>query len=201
MEVFQPSCALPEPPAGSPGVLNQPLRPTTLATRAEEGTVMAYSGENGGFELRPRDASLSRIPRAALEGVRTRRIIAVFLDFLLVSILAGLLFWGLLFLSFGMSLVLLPPLFPLVAFFYNGLTVSGWRMATPGMRFMDLEMRTMAGRPVPFLNAAVHAVLFYVTTTFFPPLLLVSFITSDKRCLHDILADVVVLRRSNAALA
>jgi uncharacterized RDD family membrane protein YckC len=38
-------------------------------------------------------------------------------------------------------------------------------------------------------------VLFYVTTLL-PPLLLLSFITSDKRCLHDILADVIVLRRS-----
>jgi hypothetical protein len=31
-----------------------------------------------------------------------------------------------------------------------------------------------------------------------PPLLLLSFITSDKRCLHDILADVIVLRRSTS---
>ena len=201
VEDFNLPASLPSTPIGFRGALNQALRPTTLATQTREGAVMAYSGENGGFELRPREASPSRIPRAALEGVRTRRVIAVILDFLLVSLLAGLLFWGLFFLSFGMSLLLLPPLFPLVAFFYNGLTVSGWRMATPGMRFMDLEMRTMAGRPVPFLNAAVHAVLFYVTTTFLPPLLLVSFITSDKRCLHDILAEVVVLRRSNPGLA
>jgi uncharacterized RDD family membrane protein YckC len=89
----------------------------------------------------------------------------------------------------------LPPLFPLIAFFYNGLTVSGARRATPGMSFMDLEMRTMQGAPVPFLQAAVHAVLFYVTWMF-PPLFLATFVTTDKRCLHDILADVVVLRRA-----
>ena len=47
--------------------------------------------------------------------------------------------------------------FPLVAFFYNGLTVSGWRMATPGMKLMDLEMRTINGEPTPFINAAVCA--------------------------------------------
>lgn len=135
------------------------------------------------------------VPREALAGVRTRRIFAVCLDFILVGLLSTLLWLALLVLSFGLSLFLLPPLFPLVAFFYNGLTVSGWRMATPGMRTMDLEVRLMNGAPAPFLNAAVHGVLFYVTWLF-PPLLLVSLITSDKRCLHDMLADVIVLRRS-----
>lgn len=134
-------------------------------------------------------------PREALAGVRIRRILALCLDLVLVGLLSGALWMALLVLSFGLSLFLLPPLFPLVAFFYNGLTVSGWRMATPGQRAMDLEVRLMTGEPAPFLNAAVHGVLFYVTWLF-PPLLLVTFITSDKRCLHDILADVIVLRRS-----
>ena len=158
---------------------------------------MSYSGGQDGVPPRPAGelAEPPRIPRAALDGVRTRRIIAVCLDFIIVSTLSVVIFFGLLFLSFGMTAILLPPIFPLVAFFYNGLTVSGWRMATPGMRLMDLEMRTMAGERTPFINAAVHAVLFYVTTLL-PPLLLLSFITSDKRCLHDILADVIVLRRS-----
>ncbi|MBI5011411.1 MAG: RDD family protein, partial [Methylocystis sp.] len=49
---------------------------------------------------------------------------------------------------------------------------------------------------VPFLQAAVHAVLFYVTWLF-PPVLLLSLFMGDKRCLHDMLADVIVLRRSS----
>jgi uncharacterized RDD family membrane protein YckC len=134
------------------------------------------------------------VPRS-LEGVRTRRAMAVGLDLILVAGMSMALFFGLFILSFGMSAILLPPLFPLVAFFYNGLTVSGARMATPGMAFMDLEMRTMQLEPVPFLQAAVHAVLFYVTWMF-PPLFLVTFVTSDKRMLHDMIADVIVLRRS-----
>ncbi|WP_292531628.1 RDD family protein [Methylocystis sp.] len=136
------------------------------------------------------------IPPQALEGVRTRRIMAVMLDLILVSGMSAALFVALLILSAGLSAFLLPPLFPVVAFFYNGLTVSGPRMATPGMAFMDLEIRAMDGNPVPFLQAAMHAVLFYLTWLF-PPLLLVSLFTSDKRCLHDILADVIVLRRSS----
>jgi uncharacterized RDD family membrane protein YckC len=135
------------------------------------------------------------VPHEALAGVRIRRIAALCLDFALVGFLSVILWVGLLVLSFGLSAFLLPPMFPLVAFFYNGLMVSGWRMATLGQRAMDLEVRLTSGEPAPFLNAAVHGVLFYVTWLF-PPLLLVTFVTSDKRCLHDILADVVVLRRS-----
>lgn len=156
---------------------------------------MDEAGNSGRNTLQAGRWTAPFIPPQALEGVRTRRVLAIGLDLILVSAISAGLFFGLFVLSFGMSAILLPPLFPIVAFFYNGLTVSSWRMATPGMRFMDLEVRTMDGRPVPFLNAAVHAVLFYVTTLL-PPLLLASLVTSDKRCLHDILAEVIVLRRS-----
>jgi uncharacterized RDD family membrane protein YckC len=135
------------------------------------------------------------LPPAALAGVRTRRVIAVCLDFILVSILAFILWFGLAILTLGLTLVLLPPIFPFVAFFYNGFTVSGWRRATPGMKAMDLEARLVDGQPVPFINAAVHAVLFYVSWMF-PPILLVSLVTSDKRCLHDIFSGLIVTRRA-----
>jgi uncharacterized RDD family membrane protein YckC len=69
------------------------------------------------------------------------------------------------------------------------------RMATPGMRAMDLEMRMNEnGARVPFVNAAVQAVLFYVSWCF-PPIFLVSLIDAEKRCLHDIIAGVVIVRR------
>jgi len=71
---------------------------------------------------------------------------------------------------------------------------QAFAMATPGMRAMDLEMRLTDGTRVPFLNAAVHAVLFYVSTMF-PPVFLVSLISANKRCVHDMLAGVVVIRR------
>ncbi len=131
----------------------------------------------------------------AFSGVRTRRILALALDLVLVSLLAALLWLALLILTLGLSLFFLPPLFPLVAFFYNGLTVSGAKMATPGMRAMDLEMRMHgAGARVPFVNAAAHALFFYLSW-FFPLVFLVSLVDSEKRCLHDMLADVTVVRR------
>ena len=131
----------------------------------------------------------------ALASVRTRRILAVCVDLVLVGILVVVLWIASIVLTLGLALFFLPPLFPVVAFFYNGLTVSGPKMATPGMRAMDLEMRMHdEGARVPFVNAAVQAVLFYVTW-FFPPIFLVSLVDAEKRCLHDIIAGVVVVRR------
>jgi uncharacterized RDD family membrane protein YckC len=131
----------------------------------------------------------------SFDGVRTRRMIAICLDLVLVSIIAFVIWFGLLILTFGLSLVLLPPIFPLVAFFYNGLTVSGWRMGTPGMRAMDLEMRLHdSGGRVPFINAAAQALFFYVSWLV-PFVFLVSLVDREKRFLHDILAQVVVIRR------
>jgi len=136
-----------------------------------------------------------QLPPAALWGVRSRRILAVCLDFILVSMLVAALWFVLIFLTLGLALFVLPPLFPFIAFFYNGFTVSGWRMATPGMRALDLEMRMTDGSRVPFLYAAVHAVLFYVSWMF-PPVFLISLFTTDKRCLHDIFSGIIVTRRA-----
>jgi uncharacterized RDD family membrane protein YckC len=136
----------------------------------------------------------AQLPAEALAGVRTRRIVAFCFDLIFVSILSFSLWLALAVLTFGLSFFILPPLFPIVAFFYNGLTISGYRMATPGMRAMDLEMRLTDGTRVPFLNAAVQAVLFYVSTMF-PPVFLVSLLSTNKRCLHDMLAGVIVTRR------
>ncbi|HLJ70327.1 MAG TPA: RDD family protein [Roseiarcus sp.] len=131
----------------------------------------------------------------SFDGVRRRRAIALCLDLVLVSILAAVIWCALAILTFGLSIVLLPPIFPLVAFFYNGLTISGWRMATPGMRAMDLEMRMQdTGGRVPFINAAAQALFFYLSWML-PAVFLVTLVDREKRFLHDILAQVVVIRR------
>ncbi len=144
-------------------------------------------------------AHLPALPAAAFTGVRSRRILAILIDLVFITLiflglLAILLVLGLV--TFGLTWFLIPPLYPVIAFLYNGLTVSGWRRATPGMRIADLEVRMTDGAPVPFLNAAAHALLFYVSWAFLTPLvLLVSLFTRGKRCLHDILSGVVVTRR------
>jgi uncharacterized RDD family membrane protein YckC len=131
----------------------------------------------------------------ALAGVRSRRIVAFCVDIVIVSIIALFVWTALFILTLGLALILLPPIYPLVAFFYNGLTVSGRRMGTPGMRLMDLEMRMLdSGARVPFINAAAHALFFYLSWML-PPVFLTTLVDQEKRCLHDMLAGVVVLRR------
>jgi uncharacterized RDD family membrane protein YckC len=134
------------------------------------------------------------LPREAFAGVRTRRILAVCIDLIIVGILAFVIWSVLTIATFGLALFVLPPLFPFVAFFYNGFSVSGRHRGTIGMRMMDVEMQLASGGRVPFIIAAIHAVLFYFSWMF-PPVFLVSLFTHDKRCLHDIFSGVIVLRR------
>lgn len=154
------------------------------------------SNSTGWAPTSPMTPLAGGLPAVVLSGVRTRRIVAVGLDLVVVSIISFALWLALLVLTAGLSLLILPPLFPFVAFFYNGLSVSGRRLATPGMRAADLEMRMAGtGAPVPFVVAAVHAVLFYVSWMF-PPVFLVSLVMGDKRCLHDVLSGVIFVRRT-----
>ena len=63
------------------------------------------------------------LPPEALEGVRTRRMMAVAVDFAIVSLIVAAIWIVVGVLTLGLGFFLLaaiPPLFPIVAFFYNG---------------------------------------------------------------------------------
>jgi uncharacterized RDD family membrane protein YckC len=116
-------------------------------------------------------------------------------DFVVVSVIAGALYVLLLVLTLGLSFFFLPPLWPIVAFFYNGVSMSGAGRGTPGMRAMGLEVGMYdSGATAPFLNAAAHGAFFYLSW-FLPLVFLVTLVDSDKRFLHDILSGLVVTRR------
>jgi uncharacterized RDD family membrane protein YckC len=116
-------------------------------------------------------------------------------DFVAVSVIASAIYIALFVLTLGLSFFFLPPLWPMVAFFYSGVSMSGPRHATPGMRAMGLEaLLHDTGAPLPFLNAAAHGAFFYLSW-FFPLVFLVTLVDSDKRFLHDILSGVIVTRR------
>lgn len=131
----------------------------------------------------------------ALAGVRRQRIFALLIDLCVVGTLSALIWVTLFILTLGLSWFILPPLFPLVAFFYNGLMISSAGMGTVGMRAMGLEMRMRDnGGRTPFVNAAVQVLLYYLSWGF-PLIFLVTLVDSEKRFLHDILAGVVIVRR------
>ena len=76
------------------------------------------------------------------------------------------------------------------------MTVGGPNSATVGMRMMGLVMRTWYGGKVTPLVAAFHALLFWFSLVIFCPILLWALFDSRKRCLHDILAGVVLINRT-----
>jgi uncharacterized RDD family membrane protein YckC len=140
------------------------------------------------------------------EGVLARRVIAFFIDFVVIAIpvvLAAMFIFafGIVTLGLGWALYwLLPPASVIWAIIYFGASVGGARSATIGMRVMDLEMRTWYGAPAYFVLGAVHAIGFWLSVSALTPfILLVAFFNQRRRLLHDIVLGTVIV--NNAARA
>lgn len=132
-------------------------------------------------------------------GVLGSRLFAYLVDLVVVGLLWAFfvtILFALGFLTFGLAWLLIGPLFPIIAVLYSGLTVSGPRRGTVGMRMTGIEMQTLSAQPVPFVVAAVHAIFFYVSVSFLTPLvLLLGLFRDDCRLLHDLLAGIIAVRR------
>lgn len=140
------------------------------------------------------------------EGVLPRRIIAFFIDVLViiapVTLVAMFIFvFGLVTFGLGWALFwLLSPATVIWALFYYGSTFGGPSSATVGMRLMGLTMRTWYGAPCYFVLGAVHAVVFWLFTSALTPLvLIVALFNERRRLLHDILLGTVVINSSPLA--
>lgn len=132
------------------------------------------------------------------DGVRTRRILAFLLDYLIVGLLCipfAILVALLGLLTFGLGWALFGILVPVVALIYVWNTLGGRNQATSGMRMMGIRLDRLDGRPVDGLLAVVHSVLFWAGNVVLTPLvLLVSLFADRKRTLHDLLLGTVVTR-------
>jgi uncharacterized RDD family membrane protein YckC len=132
------------------------------------------------------------------QGVIGKRVLAFIVDAIIITVLTvvayvvvallGIITLGLAWLLFGL-------VFPAVGLGYNALTIGGPNSATIGQRMMGLEVRMWFGGKVTPLIAAFHALLFWFSLVVFCPILLWAFFDPRKRCLHDILAGVVVINR------
>lgn len=140
----------------------------------------------------------SIIDRRALDGVRSRRVMAFLIDFAMISVLVVLAAVVLFFLSiitFGLGFLLYAILVPAVALIYTGATLSAPESATWGMRMMGLKLVLKDGGQPDFIYGAIHAVLFYFSTAILTPFVLIfSLINGEKRLLHDIILGGVVVR-------
>ncbi|WP_295814675.1 RDD family protein [uncultured Nitratireductor sp.] len=133
-------------------------------------------------------------------GVRTRRIFAFCIDYLLIALmmipvaivvaLLGIMTLGLGWLLFGI-------LAPMTALLYVAMTLGGRNQATLGMQFMDIRLARLDGGRVDSLLAIVHTVLFWAGNAVLTPLiLLASLVLDHKRTVHDLLLGTVVVRSS-----
>jgi uncharacterized RDD family membrane protein YckC len=142
-------------------------------------------------------------------GVLTRRVFAFLIDLVVLSIPVILAYmfiavFGLVTLGLGWALFWLAyPASLIWAIVYYGASLGGAHSATLGMRVMDLQLRTWYGAPGYFVLGAAHAVLFWVSVSFFTPLvLLVGLFNGRRRLLHDMILGTVVINssvRSHAA--
>jgi uncharacterized RDD family membrane protein YckC len=134
---------------------------------------------------------------SATEGILGRRVVAYILDLLFIA-----LFYGILSLVFTvltvLSLGLLGHVFvllPLTGIAYTTLTIGGRHSATWGMRVMGIAYARVDGRRPDYIQALVVTVLFYLSVAVTSMLiLLVALFTDRHRTLHDIVADLVMVR-------
>lgn len=133
------------------------------------------------------------------EGVMGRRVVAWLIDLVIVGICVAILwlvlvFFGLLTLGLGLPLLGVLPIVPIA---YHVLYVAGRGCATPGQRLMDLTVRRDddGGQP-SLLQAIVFVGGLWLTLGAGVIWLAAALFTARHRALHDIVAGVVVVRRS-----
>jgi uncharacterized RDD family membrane protein YckC len=134
----------------------------------------------------------------AYDGVRTRRVLAFLLDYVIVALLV-MVFSVLVFLlglaTFGLGWGLYAVLVPLVALAYVWTTMGSERQATLGMRAFGIRLERLDGRRIDGLLAVVHSVLFWAGNVIITPLILLATLFLDrKRTVHDLLLGTVVVR-------
>ncbi|VAW12596.1 hypothetical protein MNBD_ALPHA09-2066 [hydrothermal vent metagenome] len=141
-------------------------------------------------------------PRAAIlfDGVMARRAVAHILDlmalFIIIAVLSvpffvlGLLTLGLLFFFYGLFVAA-------IVLSYITLSLGGENSATPGMRAMQIELRTLDGyRPSRSL-AFIHGFLFFAFLTVATPLILLFGLFNRRgRLAHDFLCGTVMVNTS-----
>ena len=134
------------------------------------------------------------------DGMAWRRAAGYLIDALILfSLIAGL--WMLVILSLGLLWPIKLVVTPLLPLAYHTYFV-GQAGATPGMRLMDVEIRSWTGRRADVLQAFVMTAVFYATVLSTGFLVLVVALFNDRqRTLHDYLAGTLGVRRSRQAAA
>jgi uncharacterized RDD family membrane protein YckC len=132
------------------------------------------------------------------DAIVVRRAFGYLVDVVLLA-MVSVLVWAALgvlgILSLGLLLPLQAAALALLPAAYHTLFI-GAQGATPGMRLMDLEVRSLDGGRPDYVQALVMTAVFYVSISLTAWLvLLVALFNDRRRTLHDFLAGVIVVRR------
>lgn len=154
-----------------------------------------------GYGTNPTYRSQGELDPRVTEGVLGRRLGGYLVDLLVIALLMGvlgviILILGVVTFGFGWGLF---ALVPLTAIVYNALTLGGRSQATFGMRMVGIRAvdMTSGGGRVSLLQAAVHALLFWVaasTGLLLAADIILGFARSDRRLGHDLLSGVALVR-------
>ena len=133
------------------------------------------------------------------DGVRTRRIMAFLIDYLIVLLLLipfAILVFFLGLLTLGLGWMLFSVLLPAVAILYVWNTLGGPNQATTGMQMMVDPPRAARRRPRRrhACRRAFGAVLGRQRACCTPLILLATLVLDRKRTVHDLLLGTVVVR-------
>lgn len=131
------------------------------------------------------------------EGVMSRRAVAFILDaialFIICAVLSvpffilGILTFGLLFFFYGLFIAA-------IVLGYITLSLGGEDGATPGMRAMQIELRTLDGYRPTRAIAFVHGFLFFAFNSIVSPLiLLIGLFNRRGRLAHDFVCNTVMI--------
>lgn len=131
------------------------------------------------------------------DGVLWKRVIAYWIDVVMILLIVGVLYVPAMFLgalSFGLLWGPATLFLVFVPLLYHTALIGGPRSATIGMRFMGVEVRVRDSGQPDYLRAAALTFLFYLSVMLTQWLiLLVTLFNREKRTVHDMICDTVVV--------
>lgn len=131
------------------------------------------------------------------DGVLWRRVVAWFIDALLIGVVVTVLWlvlgtFGLLTLGLGLPLLGVLPVVPIA---YHTLFIAGGRSATPGQGIMDLSVRQVGTLAAPdLIQAGLFTIGLWVTLAAGVVWLVATLFLPQKRAIHDLVSGLVVVR-------
>lgn len=131
------------------------------------------------------------------DGIVLKRVVAYLIDFCLLCVVVGIMWVAAIIIGFvtlGLGFGVIAGLIAVTPFAYHAFTIGALGGATLGMRMMGIQVRTLDGRVASLVPAVIMTALFMLSLSF-PVVLVVALFHDQRRTLHDIIAQVVVVNK------